>query len=157
MGIHAKRARHERDRNKVLASAEYYHLPALPKIFQSDARCRPPTKKRGRCAGRLVSFPRHQSRACSTGSDRAARGLERRGVPDKAMNVWIGNTARLRSKRSNTVRAEDWAAVTAVAGSPASIPAQSRAVRSRQCCTTLAKNRWTCKKPWKISAPDRNH
>jgi hypothetical protein len=27
-----------RDRNKILAGGEYYHPPALPKIFQSDAR-----------------------------------------------------------------------------------------------------------------------
>jgi hypothetical protein len=41
--------------------------------------------------------------------------LERRGIPEKAINAWIGNTARLRSKHYHAVRAEDWAAVTGVA------------------------------------------
>ena len=33
--------------------------------------------------------------------------LERRGIPEKAINAWIGNTARLRSKHYHAVRAED--------------------------------------------------
>ena len=45
--------------------------------------------------------------------------LKRRGIPEKAINAWIGNTARLRSKHYHAVRAEDWAAVTGVAGNPA--------------------------------------
>ena len=58
--------------------------------------------------------------------------LERRGIPEKAINAWIGNTARLRSKHYHAVRAEDWAAVTGVAGNPAPIPAPSEAVTSHQ-------------------------
>jgi integrase len=63
--------------------------------------------------------------------------LERRGIPEKAINAWIGNTARLRSKHYHAVRAEDWAAVTAVAGNPAPIPAPSAAVSGDQEPSTL--------------------
>ena len=44
---------------------------------------------------------------------------ERRGIPEKAINAWIGNAARLRSKHDHAVRAEDWAAVTGVTENPA--------------------------------------
>ncbi|MFM7107501.1 MAG: site-specific integrase, partial [Planctomycetaceae bacterium] len=48
--------------------------------------------------------------------------LERRGVAEKAINAWIGNTARMRHRHYHSVRPEDWAAVT---GNPAPIPAPS--------------------------------
>ena len=63
--------------------------------------------------------------------------LERRGVSEKAINAWIGNTTRLRSKHYHAVRAEDWAAVTGVAGNPAPIPAPSAAVTGHQEPSTL--------------------
>ncbi len=69
MGIHSKRARHGRDRNRILMSRGYYHLPALPNIFQSDARCRPPTEK-------TVSMCR---KACQCPT-----------TPDKSVQPWIG-------------------------------------------------------------------
>jgi len=59
--------------------------------------------------------------------------LERRGIPEKAINAWIGNTARLRSKHYHAVRAEDWAAVTGGAG----IPAPSGAASGHQEPSTL--------------------
>jgi integrase len=63
--------------------------------------------------------------------------LERRGIPEKAINAWIGNTARLRSKHYHAVRAEDWAAVTGVAGKAAQFPAPSGAVTGHQEPSTL--------------------
>ena len=51
-------------------------MPALPKIFQSDARCRPPTEKNVVDVPESVSVPhdtRHVPAVCSTESDRAAR------------------------------------------------------------------------------------
>ena len=67
--------------------------------------------------------------------------LERRGIPEKAINAWIGNTARLRSKHYHAVRAEDWAAVAGVAANPAPIPAPSGAVRGHQGPSTLHESR----------------
>ena len=67
--------------------------------------------------------------------------LERRGIPEKAINAWIGNTARLRSKHYHAVRAEDWAAVTGVAGIPAPIQAPSAAVSGHQERSTLHDSR----------------
>jgi integrase len=48
--------------------------------------------------------------------------LERRGIAEKAINSWIGNTARMRHRHYHSVRPEDWAVVT---GNPAPIPAPS--------------------------------
>jgi len=67
--------------------------------------------------------------------------LERRGIPEKAINAWIGNTARLRSKHYHAVRAEDWAAVTGGTGNPAPIPAPSPAVSGHQEPSTLHESR----------------
>jgi hypothetical protein len=39
--------------------------------------------------------------------------LERRGISEKAINAWIGNTARMRHRHYHAVRPEDWAAVNA--------------------------------------------
>jgi integrase len=64
--------------------------------------------------------------------------LERRGIPEKAINAWIGNTARLRSKHYHGVRPEDWAAA---AGNPAPIPAPSGAVTGHQQPSTLHESR----------------
>ena len=69
--------------------------------------------------------------------DSCSDDLERRGIPEKAISVWIGNTARLRSKHYHSVRAEDWAAVTGVAGQAAPIPAPSAAVSGHQEPSTL--------------------
>lgn len=44
--------------------------------------------------------------------------LERRGIAEKAINSWIGNTARMRHRHYHSVRPEDWAVVT---GNPAPI------------------------------------
>ena len=63
--------------------------------------------------------------------------LERRGVTEKAINAWIGNTSRIRQRHCHAVRAEDWAAVTGVAGNPAPIPAPSAAVTGHQEPSTL--------------------
>ena len=63
--------------------------------------------------------------------------LERRGIPEKAINAWIGNTARLRSKHYHAVRTEDWAAVTGVTENPAPIPAPSAAISGDQEPSTL--------------------
>ena len=41
--------------------------------------------------------------------------LERRGIAEKAINTWIGNTARMRHRHYHGVRPEDWAAVTGTA------------------------------------------
>jgi integrase len=60
--------------------------------------------------------------------------LERQGVAEKAINAWIGNTARLRQRHYHAVRPEDWAAVT---GKPAPIPAPSGAVSGHQEPSTL--------------------
>ncbi len=38
--------------------------------------------------------------------------LERQGVAEKAINAWVGNTARMRQRHYHAVRPEDWAAVT---------------------------------------------
>ena len=60
--------------------------------------------------------------------------LERRGIPEKAINAWIGNTARMRQRHYHSVRPEDWAAVT---GNPAPIPAPPTPVRGHQEPSTL--------------------
>jgi hypothetical protein len=57
--------------------------------------------------------------------------LARRGVSDKAITAWIGNTGRIRQRHYHAVRPEDWAA--AVAG----IPAPSGAVSGHQEPSTL--------------------
>ncbi len=48
----------------------------------------------------------------------------------EAIDAWIGNSAGLRRKHYHSVRAEDWAAVTGVAGQAAQIPAPSGAVNA---------------------------
>jgi len=53
--------------------------------------------------------------------------LERRGVAEKAINAWIGNTARLRSRHYRSVRPEDWAvALGKAVQNPVHSPAVSR-------------------------------
>ena len=64
--------------------------------------------------------------------------LERRGVTEKAINAWIGNTSRIRQRHYHAVRAEDWAAVT---GKAAQIPARAPAVRGHQEPSTLHESR----------------
>ena len=61
--------------------------------------------------------------------------LARRGVSDKAITAWIGNSAEVRRKHYHAVRPEDWAA--AIAGIPAPIPAPSGAVSGHQEPSTL--------------------
>ncbi len=63
--------------------------------------------------------------------------LERQGFAEKAIDTWIGNTARLRRKYYHGVRPEDWAAVTSVAGNPAPIPAPPMPVSGHQEPSTL--------------------
>ena len=64
--------------------------------------------------------------------------LERRGIAEKAINTWIGNTARMRHRHYHSVRPEDWAEVTGSAEKiPAPIPAPSTAVSSHQEPSTL--------------------
>lgn len=60
--------------------------------------------------------------------------LERDGVAEKAINAWVGNTARMRQRHYHAVRPEDWSAVT---GIPAPIPAPPKAVRRDQEPSTL--------------------
>jgi integrase len=60
--------------------------------------------------------------------------LERRGVAEKAINAWIGNSARMRRRHYHAVRPEDWAAVT---GKAAQIPARAASFRSIQEPSTL--------------------
>jgi integrase len=60
--------------------------------------------------------------------------LERLGVAEKAINAWIGNTARMRQRHYHSVRPEDWAAVT---GNPAPIPAPAAPVTGHQEPSTL--------------------
>ena len=55
--------------------------------------------------------------------------LERRAIPEKAINAWIGNTARMRQRHYHSVRPEDWAAVT---GKAAQIPARPASFSSVQ-------------------------
>jgi integrase len=55
--------------------------------------------------------------------------LERRGIAEKAINAWIGNTAHLRRRHYHAVRPDDWAAAT---GKAAQIPARAGVVRSVQ-------------------------
>jgi integrase len=60
--------------------------------------------------------------------------LERRGIAEKAINAWIGNTARMRHRHYHSVRPEDWAAVT---GNPTPNPAPSTPVSGHQEPSTL--------------------
>ncbi|MFM7289935.1 MAG: tyrosine-type recombinase/integrase [Planctomycetia bacterium] len=60
--------------------------------------------------------------------------LERRGVTEKAINAWIGNTGRIRQRHYHAVRPEDWAAVT---GKAAQIPARAPTVSGHQEPSTL--------------------
>jgi len=55
--------------------------------------------------------------------------LERRGIAEKAINAWIGNTARMRHRHYHSVRPEDWAAVT---GNPTPNPTPSTPVSGHQ-------------------------
>jgi integrase len=48
--------------------------------------------------------------------------LERQGFPEKAIDAWIGNTARLRRKHYHGVRPEDWAAAAGKAAPKAAPP-----------------------------------
>jgi len=64
--------------------------------------------------------------------------LERRGIPEKAINAWIGNTARMRQRHYHSVRPEDWAAVT---GIPAPIPAPATPVSGHQEPSALHESR----------------
>ena len=64
--------------------------------------------------------------------------LERRSVPEKAINAWIGNSGMMRRKHYHAVRPEDWASVT---GNPAPIPAPSGAVNSHQEPSALHESR----------------
>ena len=61
--------------------------------------------------------------------------LARRGMSDKVIDAWIGDSAEVRRKHHHAVRPEDWAA--AIAGIPAPIPAPSRAVSDHQEPSTL--------------------
>ena len=56
--------------------------------------------------------------------------LARRGMSDKVITSWIGNSAEVRRKHYHAVRPEDWTA--AIAGNPAPIPAPSGAVSGHQ-------------------------
>ncbi|HBB74755.1 MAG TPA: hypothetical protein DC048_09945 [Planctomycetaceae bacterium] len=64
--------------------------------------------------------------------------LERRGVPEKAINAWIGNTSRVRQRHYHAVRPEDWASVT---GKAAQIPARATPVSGHQEPSTLHESR----------------
>jgi hypothetical protein len=64
--------------------------------------------------------------------------LERRGIAEKAINTWIGNTARMRHRHYHSVRPEDWAAVTGTAEkNPAPKAAPSTPVSGHQEPSTL--------------------
>jgi integrase len=68
--------------------------------------------------------------------------LERHGVAEKAINAWIGNSARMRSRHYHAVRPEDWAAVTGSAEkTPAPIPAPSTSVSGHQEPSSLHESR----------------
>jgi len=60
--------------------------------------------------------------------------LERDGFPEKAIDAWIGNSARMRRRHYHGVRPEDWAAAT---GNPAPIPAPSAPKSGHQEPSTL--------------------
>jgi integrase len=60
--------------------------------------------------------------------------LERDGVAEKAINAWVGNTARMRQRHYHSVRAEDWAAVI---GNSVRNPARPASFRSVQEPSTL--------------------
>ena len=61
-----------------------------------------------------------------------------RGGAEKAINAWIGNTARMRHRHYHSVRPEDWAAVTGTAEkNPAPIPAHAPPVTGHQEPSTL--------------------
>ena len=86
MGIHSKRAGHVGDQNKILASGEYYHLPALPKIFQCDARIVKLLEEQGLTdpSIRLTGKPDKVSRWCSChwlkAGGRTSGGRRRKGA-----------------------------------------------------------------------------
>jgi len=58
-------------------------------------------------------------------------------IMDKAIDVWIGKSGKIRRRHYYGVRAEDWAAVTGVAGNPA----PSAAVSDHQEPSTLRASR----------------
>ncbi len=60
--------------------------------------------------------------------------LERRGIAEKAITAWIGNSARMRHRHYHGVRPEDWTAVTQ---NPAPIPAPSATKSHHQEPSTL--------------------
>ena len=60
--------------------------------------------------------------------------LERQGVAEKAINAWVGNTARMRQRHYHAVRAEDWAAVI---GRSVRFPARSASFSGIQEPSTL--------------------
>jgi hypothetical protein len=64
--------------------------------------------------------------------------LERRGIPEKAINAWIGNSARMRRRHYHSVRPADWEAAT---GIPAPIPAPSGTVSGHQEPSSLLESR----------------
>ena len=64
--------------------------------------------------------------------------LERRGIPEKAINAWIGNSARMRRRHYHSVRPADWEAAT---GIPAPIPAPSATVSGHQEPSSLLESR----------------
>ena len=55
--------------------------------------------------------------------------LERRGIPEKAIDAWVGNSARMRRRHYHAVRPADWEAAT---GIPAPNPAPSTPVSGIQ-------------------------
>ena len=55
--------------------------------------------------------------------------LERRGIPEKAIDAWVGNSARMRRRHYHAVRPADWEAAT---GYPAPNPAPSTPVSGVQ-------------------------
>ena len=59
-------------------------------------------------------------------------------ITDKAIDVWIGNSEKIRRRHYHGVRPEDWAAVT---GNPAPIPAPSGAVSGHQEPSALHESR----------------
>ena len=64
--------------------------------------------------------------------------LQRQGVAEKAINVWIGNTARMRHRHYHSVRPEDWATAT---GKAARIPARPASFKPIQGPSTLHEKR----------------
>jgi integrase len=123
---HLERAYAEREEGAV------YVLPRVRVISNLGTHAKRLVKKAG-----ITPWPKLFVNMRGSCSD----DLERRGIPEKAINAWIGNTARLRSKHYHAVRAEDWAAVTGVTENPAPIPAPSAAVSGDQEPSTLREAR----------------